>query len=109
MSQRRIAVPSGQWPVLGGCRLITEQGRSIALFNVDGQFYAIDDSCPHQGASLSSSRIEGHLIRCGAHGLRFDLANGYLLNSTLLRVACYPVDYLDEQTLMIIVPPESAT
>lgn len=78
------------------------------MFNVEGQLYAIDDSCPHQGASLCGGRLDGRVIQCCAHGLRFDLVSGYLLNSNKLKVASYPVDVIDGQAFIIIVPEESA-
>lgn len=46
----RVPVPAGKLPQTGGRALVEFDDRSIALFNVDGRFYAIDDSCPHQGA-----------------------------------------------------------
>ncbi|MFK8329806.1 Rieske (2Fe-2S) protein [Pseudomonas sp. BJa5] len=91
MSQR-YCVPDQQVPPRGGRSLLEWEGRSLALFNVADTFYAIDDSCPHQGASLCGGRLEGRVIQCCAHGLRFDLASGYLLNSTALKVASYPVE-----------------
>ena len=70
--------------------------------------FAIDDSCPHQGASLCGGRLEGRVIQCCAHGLRFDLRSGYLLNSTAVKVANYPVEIIDGQAFIVIVPEESA-
>ena len=64
--------------------------------------FAIDDSCPHQGASLCGGRLEGRVIQCCAHGLRFDLRSGYLLNSTLVKVTHYPVEIIDGQAFIII-------
>jgi 3-phenylpropionate/trans-cinnamate dioxygenase ferredoxin subunit len=46
------------------------------LFNVGGTIRAIENSCPHNGASLASGKLEGNLIQCPAHGLRFDLTTG---------------------------------
>ncbi|MNO88102.1 3-phenylpropionate/cinnamic acid dioxygenase ferredoxin subunit [compost metagenome] len=103
---RRIAVTASQVPKTGERILLLDEGSCIALFNVDGQLYAIDDSCPHQGASLCSGRLEGQVIKCCAHGLRFDLASGYLLNSTRLRVTSYPVEVIDGQTFIVIVSEE---
>ncbi|MNR46817.1 Ferredoxin CarAc [compost metagenome] len=80
----------------------------MALFNVGGQLYAIDDSCPHQGASLCGGRLEGKVIQCCAHGLRFDLASGYMLNSTAVKVANYPVEVIDGQVFIVIASKESA-
>ena len=47
----RIAVPAEKVPAPGMRSLFEPEGSSLALFNVGGQLYAIDDSCPHQGAS----------------------------------------------------------
>lgn len=104
----RIPVPAGKLPQVGGRALFEVDGRSLALFNVEGRLYAVDDSCPHQGASLCGGRLDGRVIQCCAHGLRFDLRSGYLLNSTKLKVANYPVEVVDGQAFIVIVPEESA-
>ena len=103
----RIPVPAGKLPQAGGRALFEFDGKSLALFNVEGDLFAIDDSCPHQGASLCGGRLEGWVIQCCAHGLRFDLRSGYLLNSTQLKVANYPVEIIDGQVFIVIVPEES--
>ncbi|WP_447789592.1 Rieske (2Fe-2S) protein [Pseudomonas farris] len=105
---RRIPIPAGKHPQAGGRALFECDGKSLALFNVEGDLFAIDDSCPHQGASLCGGRLEGRVIQCCAHGLRFDLRSGYLLNSTQLKVANYPVEIIDGQAFIVIVPEESA-
>lgn len=107
MSQR-IAVPAEKVPAPGQRALFEFDDKSLALFNVEGQLYAIDDSCPHQGASLCGGKLEGRVIQCCAHGLRFNLASGYLLNSTQLKVANYPVEVVDGQAYIVNVPEESA-
>ncbi|MBN3865093.1 Rieske 2Fe-2S domain-containing protein [Pseudomonas frederiksbergensis] len=104
----RIPVPAGKLPQTGGRALFEFDGKSLALFNVEGDLFAIDDSCPHQGASLCGGRLEGRVIQCGAHGLRFDLRSGYLLNSTVLKVANYPVEIIDGQAFIVIACEESA-
>ena len=104
----RLPVPVDKVPAPGGRALFEQDGKSLALFNVAGRFYAIDDSCPHQGASLCGGRLEGRVIQCCAHGLRFDLVSGYLLNSTQLKVASYPVAVEGDQLFIVIAPEESA-
>jgi 3-phenylpropionate/trans-cinnamate dioxygenase ferredoxin subunit len=105
MSQR-FAVPPGQVPAPGARALLDFADKSLALFNVAGQLYAIDDSCPHQGASLCGGLLQGRAIQCCAHGLRFDLASGYLLNSTALKVGSYPVEVVDEQVFIVLAVEE---
>ncbi|EJM15036.1 MULTISPECIES: Rieske (2Fe-2S) protein [Pseudomonas] len=105
---RRVPVPTGKLPQAGGRALFEFENKSLALFNVEGELFAIDDSCPHQGASLCGGRLEGRVIQCCAHGLRFDLRSGYLLNSTQLKVINYPVEVVDDQAFIVIASEESA-
>ena len=105
---RRVPVPAGKFPQAGGRALFEFENKSLALFNVEGELFAIDDSCPHQGASLCGGRLDGRVIQCCAHGLRFDLRSGYLLNSTQLKVTNYPVEVVDDQAFIVIVSEESA-
>ena len=53
----------------GVCR----RGRVIALFNVDGTFYALDGVCPHQGGPLGQGTLEGCIVTCPWHGWQFDV------------------------------------
>ncbi|MET9323362.1 bifunctional 3-phenylpropionate/cinnamic acid dioxygenase ferredoxin subunit [Streptomyces sp. NPDC003038] len=48
----------------------------IAVFNADGELYAIDDTCSHQDASLSEGWLEGPLVECPLHAASFDLRTG---------------------------------
>jgi 3-phenylpropionate/trans-cinnamate dioxygenase ferredoxin component len=48
----------------------------VAVCNVDGQFYAIDDLCTHDGGSLDQGELEGTEIECPRHGARFDVRSG---------------------------------
>jgi nitrite reductase/ring-hydroxylating ferredoxin subunit len=105
---RRIPVPAGKYPPAGGRALFEFEDKSLALFNIDGELFAIDDSCPHQGSSLCGGRLEGRVIQCGAHGLRFNLHSGYLLNSTQVKVNNYPVEIIDGQAFIVLAIEESA-
>ncbi|KAB0500282.1 Rieske (2Fe-2S) protein [Pseudomonas vancouverensis] len=105
---RRIRIPAGKRPQAGSRALFEFEDKSLALFNVDGQLFVIDDSCPHQGASLCGGRLDGRVIQCCAHGLRFDLHSGYLLNSKAVKVTSYPVEIIDDQAFIVIESEESA-
>ena len=51
-------------------------GKHIALFNIGGTCYAIDDTCPHKGGPLSEGKIEGNNVTCPWHGSIFDVRTG---------------------------------
>ena len=51
-------------------------GRNIALCNVDGEFFAMDDFCSHRGAPLSQGWLAGHILECPWHGWKFDVRTG---------------------------------
>lgn len=60
----------------GQARLVDVKGRSIALFNVDGQFFALDNTCTHKGGPLAEGEISGHEVTCPWHGAMFDVRTG---------------------------------
>lgn len=49
---------------------------AVAVFNADGEFYAVDDTCTHQDASLSEGFLEGCFVECPLHAAFFDLRTG---------------------------------
>ena len=51
----------------------------VALFHVDGRFYAIDDVCTHDGGPLAEGELEGCTIACPRHGAKFDIRTGAAL------------------------------
>ena len=60
----------------GSARECIAAGQIIALFNVDGTFYALDGMCPHQGGPLGKGRLQGCIITCPWHGFQFDVTTG---------------------------------
>lgn len=48
----------------------------VSVWNVDGRYVAVDDRCPHQGASLARGFLDGNDIVCGWHGMRYDADSG---------------------------------
>jgi 3-phenylpropionate/trans-cinnamate dioxygenase ferredoxin subunit len=80
-----------------GERIIFEVGPYvIALFNVDGAFYAIADVCTHDDGPLADGPVIGCEIECPRHGARFDLRNGAVTRPpALLPVPVYPVRVVD--------------
>ena len=60
----------------GTAKAVIVGQREIALFNVDGTFYALDNTCPHQGGPLAEGWIEGTRVTCPWHAWTFDLTTG---------------------------------
>ena len=76
-------IPRGQG------RAFSVGGTLVAVFHTDdGQFHAIDDLCPHQGASLSAGHLEGKAIMCPWHAWRFSVEDGRWLDADTGKVAC---------------------
>ena len=75
----------------GQGKVVDVAGRSLAVFNVGGRFYAIDNLCPHRGGPLGEGDIEGAIVVCPWHGWRWDVTTGANANNPAVRVRCYPV------------------
>lgn len=69
-------VPEGR-----GATVQLLNGMELALYNVGGEFYAIENFCPHKGAPLADGRLAAHTVECDWHGWRFDLRTGACLTN----------------------------
>lgn len=104
---KHIVGPVSSVPA-GERRIIEAEGRSIGIFNVDGEFYALRNSCPHQAAPLCLGSIkgmtmpskpgeyvwarDGEILRCPWHGWEFDILTGRsIFNPHRTRVKAYDV------------------
>jgi 3-phenylpropionate/trans-cinnamate dioxygenase ferredoxin component len=99
---RQVAVASMDDLPLGGRKLAFVDGRSVVLFNIEGTVHAIDNSCPHNGASLASGKLEGRVLQCPAHGLRFDLATGCMPGEGGLCLVKFPVQVRDGRLVLTV-------
>jgi nitrite reductase/ring-hydroxylating ferredoxin subunit len=79
----------------GTSLVVTVAGKDVALFNVGGQIYAIDDACVHQGASLGAGKIDGKIVTCRAHGLKYDITTGFVGGSPGYGVASHTIQVID--------------
>ncbi|MEE8350436.1 MAG: non-heme iron oxygenase ferredoxin subunit [Acidobacteriota bacterium] len=60
----------------GASLRVEVNGKQVALFNVDGEYYAIDDACTHRAGPLSEGKCEGTVVTCPWHGMQFDIKTG---------------------------------
>ena len=86
-----------QIPAPGQSQLILENGKEVALFNVEGRLYAVGNRCPHRSGPLFKGTVEkvgeegAPAIRCPIHGWLFDLKTGACLTRSSASVPTYPV------------------
>jgi 3-phenylpropionate/trans-cinnamate dioxygenase ferredoxin component len=66
-------IPPGAW------RTIDVDGTDVAVFNLDGAYYAIEDVCTHDGGVLTGGKVDGDVIVCPRHGARFSIRTGEVL------------------------------
>ena len=87
----------------GQVRVYEVGGRRIAVCNVDGTFYAIDDVCTHDGGPLDQGELEGEQIECPRHGARFDVRTGRALTLPAVRpVGTYPVQVKGSEVMVVV-------
>jgi nitrite reductase (NADH) small subunit len=73
----------------GQAREFVAGERIIALYHVDGQYYALDGICPHQGGPLGQGTLTGSIVTCPWHGWQFDVRSGqHLVNRALRHPRC---------------------
>ena len=85
----RIAAASELGP--GSCGEYVAGERIVALFNVNGQFHALDGICPHQGGPLGKGTLAGCVVTCPWHGFQFDVTTGQHQTSKSLVHPTIPV------------------
>ena len=64
---------------IGNAKCVEVNDKEIALFNIDGSFYAIDNTCTHVGGPLSEGELDGAHVTCPWHGAIFDVTTGQVL------------------------------
>ena len=74
---RKIAAIKDLEP--GSAKRVEIEGKEIALFNIDGAFYAIENSCTHRGGPLAEGDLDGDVVTCPWHGAKYDVKSGEVL------------------------------
>jgi NAD(P)H-dependent nitrite reductase small subunit len=94
------AASTGEIP-MGSGRVVEIAGQEIALFNFNGEFYAISDMCPHRGASLAEGFLDGGKVFCPWHCFDFSLKTGECTMVPSLRVQTYEVKVEGEDIFVV--------
>lgn len=102
----------------GARKIVGVENISVGIFNIGGEYFAIKNVCPHQGAPLCEGHIqtthapsdvgefapclEGRVLRCPWHGWEFDIPSGQALYDARARVATYEVRVENEEILLVL-------
>jgi len=120
MKEHFVVGPMDSFPA-GSHPIIEVGGRSIGVYNVDGNFYAIQNICPHALAPICMAHVsgtyvpsapgeliygmEGRVLRCPWHGWEYDIATGEaLFGMDRRRLATYPVSIVNDHVVVTMRP-----
>ena len=90
----------------GARRVVDVDGVAVAVFNLGGEFFAIQDACTHDGGELANGEVEGDVIICPRHGARFSIKTGAVLGPPAYEdVRTYPVR-VEEGRVQVMLPDQ---
>lgn len=76
----------------GEFKVVWDEDTPIAVYNIDGDLYAIEDTCTHDGGDLAGGEVHGFEVECPRHGARFDVRTGAVTNPPAVTpIAAFPV------------------
>jgi nitrite reductase (NADH) small subunit/3-phenylpropionate/trans-cinnamate dioxygenase ferredoxin subunit len=78
-------------------RAVSVKDRMVAVFRKGDSWYAIDDMCPHMGASLAEGYVEGNSVSCPWHAWRFCIVDGTWEDNPRTKIDCFDVKIEDGQ------------
>lgn len=83
---------AGTGDVKPGSGLVAEiNGKTLAVFNVDGMYHVIDNTCVHRGGPLGEGDVEGDVVTCPWHGWEYNVKTGACVNNPAAKVMAYEV------------------
>lgn len=85
------SIPPGQGATF------TVGDRLVAVFHVDGQYFAIDDLCPHMGASLGAGHVEDGIVTCPWHAWRFRVCDGTWCDNPRIKTDTFEVRVVGDE------------
>lgn len=89
MAELRVQLPQ---PFPPGARALGfADGVQVLVFNVAGALHAVENNCPHAGGSLAGGKLDGCLLRCPSHGLKFNVVSGMIAGGGELRLRTFAV------------------
>jgi nitrite reductase (NADH) small subunit len=87
---------------LGAGHVVEIGDRSIAIFNVDGAFFALDNTCAHRGGPLGEGELEGEVVTCPWHSWEYNVRTGISLTTPSASVKAYEVKVDGEDVTVLL-------
>ncbi len=84
----------------GRPKIVRLNGRNIALFRVNGAYYAVANNCLHRGGPLGEGEVDNYQVTCPWHGWKYDVRDGSFTVIPTLKVKTYPVKVEDGMVLV---------
>jgi len=84
----------------GTIRELQVEGKAVAVANVGGKIYAINNTCLHRGGPLGQGSLEGKVVTCPWHGWQFDVTTGKAVQNPNAGVGCYAVEVRGEEVFV---------
>lgn len=78
--------------------------RMVAVFRRGEQFFAIDDICPHMGASLAEGHLEAETVSCPWHAWRFCIRDGTWEDNPRIKIDSFPVRVENDEVQVLVEP-----
>ena len=84
----------------GTIREVQVGGKAVALANVAGKFYAINNTCLHRGGPLGQGQLQDRIVTCPWHGWQYDVTTGKVVQNPNVAVACYAAEVRGDEVFV---------
>jgi nitrite reductase (NADH) small subunit len=84
----------------GTIREFQIDGKTVAIANVAGKLYAIDNVCLHRGGPLGQGELAGTTVTCPWHGWQYDVTTGKLVVNPAVALQCYPIEIRGQEVFV---------
>ena len=84
------------------CTVAEVNGKTLAVFNLEGTFHAIDNTCIHRGGPLGKGDVKGSVVTCPWHGWQFNVTTGGYVNNPSVKVEVYQVKVENNEVKVLV-------
>lgn len=86
----------------GSSKVVKAGEREIAVFNISGEFFAIDNTCPHRGGPLGEGFVSDGVVSCPLHAWEFDVKTGVCKFNPSVKVQTYEVEVRGDEIILLV-------